>query len=88
MQIFDKNYIKIANIYYFNKIFINPTNWYLFVILELDFLIVSEFHHFATLLHLYNDQVVQNIYKLIIIAKTYRFHSLFEIVIIYLKNII
>lgn len=46
---------------------------------------VPESHHPVTSSHLNNDQVIQNACKLMLIAKTYGFNSLFKAVFVCIK---
>ncbi len=46
---------------------------------------VPESHNPAALSHLNNDQAIQNARKLTLIAKTYRFNSLFKAVFVYIE---
>lgn len=67
-----------------NSTFIKFIVWYLFTISKPD-LSVLEFHHFVTLSPPDNNQFIKNAWKLIVIAKTYKFNSLSKAVIDYME---
>lgn len=72
----------MSDIYDLDSIFIKPIIWHLFIISELNLPSVLGFHHPFTSSHLNNEQVIQNTYKLMVIAKIYGFNLLFEAIIV------
>lgn len=75
----------MIDIYDFNNIFVKPTTWYLFIISGLNPFTVPQSHHLIVSLYSNNIKAIKNAYKLMVIAKTYRFNLLSEVVIIYIK---